>query len=263
MAAADPIHQFRIEKLVDFGQVNLPVLGRTDLAFTNSHLAMTIAFLAIVGFMFAVTANMKVVPGRMQAAGEQLFSMIDDLGESIIGHEGRKLFPFVFTIFMFILAMNLLGLLLTFTVTSQLAITATFAVITIGLVLAIGFAKHGIGFFKLFVPGGVPWYAIWLVVPIEFVSFLLRPFTLALRLFGNMLGGHVALKVFAGFVVALGALAAGGGMGFLGLPGAVLPLAMVVALTALECLVAFLQAFVFAVLTCIYLNDVVNLGHGH
>jgi len=263
MAAADPIHQFQITKLIDFGQVNLPLIGRTDLAFTNSHLAMTIAFLAIVGFLTLVTSNMKVVPGRTQAVGEQLFSMIDDLSDGIIGHEGRKLFPFVFTLFSFILAMNILGLLLTFTVTSQLAITATFAVLTIGLVLIIGFARNGFGFFKLFVPSGVPWYAIWLVVPIEFVSFLLRPFTLALRLFGNMLGGHVALKVFAGFVVALLGLTATGGLGWLGAPGAVLPLAMVVALTALECLVAFLQAFVFAVLTCIYLNDVVNLGHGH
>jgi F-type H+-transporting ATPase subunit a len=261
--AADPIEQFKITKLVDFGQVNLPVFGPTDLAFTNSHLAMTIAFAVIVGFMSLVTANMKVVPGRLQTVGEQLFGMIDNLGESIIGHEGRKLFPFVFTVFTFILALNLLGLLLTFTVTSQLAITAAFGAMTILLVIGIGIAKHGLGFFKLFVPGGVPWYAIWLVIPIEFVSFLLRPFTLALRLFGNMLGGHVALKVFAGFVVMLGAFAAGGGVGLLGIPGAALSLSMVVALTALEWLVAFLQAFVFAVLTCIYLNDVVNLGHGH
>lgn len=261
--ATDPIHQFKITKIFDFGQVNLPVLGRTDLAFTNSHMAMTLAFLAIVGFMFLVTANMKVVPTRTQAAGEQLFSMIDNLAESIIGHQGKKLFPFVFTVFSFILAMNLLGLMLTFTVTSQLAITATFAVLTIGLVLIIGFAKNGLGFFKLFVPSGVPWVLLPVIVLIEFVSFLLRPVTLALRLFGNMLGGHVALKVFASFVVALGALAAGGGLGYLGIPGAALSLSMVVALTALECLVAFLQAFVFAVLTCIYLNDVVNLGHGH
>src|SRR3954465_9897776 len=115
--AADPIHQFQIEKLVDFGTVNLPLIGATDLAFTNSHLAMTIAFVAIVLFLSLVTANMQVVPGRLQAVGEQLFTMIDDLGESIIGHEGKKLFPFVFTVFSFILAMNLLGLLLTFTVT--------------------------------------------------------------------------------------------------------------------------------------------------
>lgn len=260
---ADPIHQFQIEKLVDFGTVNLPVFGRTELAFTNSHLAMTIAFVAVVTFMSLVTARMQVVPGRLQAVGESLFGMIDNLAESIIGHDGRKYFPFVFTIFMFILAMNVLGLLLTFTVTSQLAITATFGLMTILLVIAIGFAKNGLGFFKLFVPSGVPWVLLPVIVIIEFVSFLLRPVTLALRLFGNMLGGHVALKVFAGFVVALGALAAGGGLGLLGIPGAALSLSMVVALTALECLVAFLQAFVFAVLTCIYLNDVVNLGHGH
>jgi F-type H+-transporting ATPase subunit a len=154
-------------------------------------------------------------------------------------------------------------LLLTFTVTSQLAITATFAAMTILLVLVIGFARNGLGFFKLFVPSGVPWVLLPVIVLIEFVSFLLRPITLALRLFGNMLGGHVALTVFAGFVVALGGLAASGGLGLLGIPGAALSLTMVVALTALECLVAFLQAFVFAVLTCIYLNDVVNLGHGH
>jgi F-type H+-transporting ATPase subunit a len=224
---------------------------------------MTIAFLAIVIFMTIVTFNMKVVPGRTQAAGEQLFSMIDDLADSIIGHEGRRYFPFVFTVFSFILAMNLLGLMLTFTVTSQLAITATFAVLTIGLVLIIGFARNGLGFFKLFIPSGVPIVLLPLIAVIEFVSFLLRPVTLALRLFGNMLGGHVALNVFAGFVVALLALSASGGLGWLGVPGAILPLAMVVALTALEVLVAFLQAFVFAVLTCIYLNDVVNLGHGH
>ena len=260
---ADPIHQFQIEKLVDFGVVNLPVFGRTELAFTNSHLAMTIAFGAVVVFMSLVTAKMQVVPGRLQSVGETLFGMIDNLSESIIGHEGRKFFPFVFTLFMFVLAMNVLGLMLTFTVTSQLAITATLGLMTIALVIGIGFLRHGPGFFKLFVPSGVPIVLLPVIVLIEFVSFLLRPVTLALRLFGNMLGGHVALKVFAGFVVTLGALAAGGGLGFLGIPGAALALSMVVALTALECLVAFLQAFVFAVLTCIYLNDVVNLGHGH
>src|ERR1700742_620710 len=150
--AADPIHQFQISKIIDFGQVTLPLIGKTDLAFTNSHLAMTIAFVAIVLFMTIVTANMKVVPTRTQAVGETLFSMIDNLGESIIGHEGKALFPFVFTVFSFILAMNLLGLFATFAVTSQLAITATFAALTIGLVLIIGFAKNGLGFFKLFVP---------------------------------------------------------------------------------------------------------------
>ena len=256
---ADPLHQFQIVPLVDFGEVTLPVVGTTHLAFTNSHLAMTIAFALVVVFLQIVTAKASVVPGRWQAAGETLFGMIDGLTESIIGHEGKKLFPFVFTVFTFILAMNFIGLFLTFTATSQIAVTATFGVMTILLVLVIGFAKHGLGFFKLFVPSGVPILVLPFVVIIEFVSFLLRPVTLTLRLFGNMMGGHVALKVFAGFVV----IAVGGAIGWLGVPVMLLSLGMTVGLTALEFLVAFLQAFVFAVLTTIYLNDVVNLGHGH
>jgi len=159
--------------------------------------------------------------------------------------------------------MNLLGMFLTFTATAQLAVTATFAMLTFGLVLIIGFAKNGFRFFLLFWPTGAPLVMRPIVGFIEFIAFMLRPLTLALRLFGNMLGGHVALKVFAGFVVSLGALAAGGGFGLLGLPAAGLSLGMVLGLTALEFLVAFLQAFVFAVLTCIYLNDVVNLDHAH
>ena len=260
---AGPLHQFEIVPLSPSVDVVLPLIGRTTLAFTNSHLAMTVAFVLVVGFMMLVTSNAKVVPGRMQAVGETLFGMIDGVAQSIIGPEGKKLFPFVFTIFTFILAMNLLGLFLFFTPTSQIAVTAFFGVITILLVLCIGFAKHGLGFFKLFVPSGVPIFVLPFVVLIEFVSFLLRPMTLTLRLFGNMMGGHVALKVFAGFVVTLGAMAMAGGFGLLGIPGAMLSLSLVTGLTALEFLVAFLQAFVFAVLTCIYLNDVVNLGHGH
>ena len=260
---ADPIHQFQIVKVVDLPDVTLPLVGVVDLAITNSHIAMTIAFAAVVLFLTLVTSKATVVPGRLQAVGEGLFSLIDNLTDSIIGHDGRKYFPFVFTVFVMILGMNLLGMALTFTATSQLAITATFAVITFGLVLVIGFAKNGLGFFKLFWPMGAPLVMRPVVGLIELFSFMLRPVTLALRLFGNMLGGHVALKVFAGFVVTLGAMAAGGGFGLLGIPGAALSMTMVVGLTALEFLVAFLQAFVFAVLTCIYLNDVVNLDHAH
>lgn len=260
---ADPIHQFQIEKVLDLPDVTLPGIGLVDLAITNSHIAMTLAFAAIVLFLTLVTANAKVVPGRLQVVGEELFGLIDNLTNSIIGHDGRKYFPFVFTIFLMILAMNLLGMALSFTATSQLAVTATFALVTFALVLIIGFAKNGLGFFLLFWPTGAPLVMRPVVGFIEFFSFMLRPITLALRLFGNMLGGHVALKVFAGFVVTLGAMAAGGGLGLLGIPGAALSMSMVVGLTALEFLVAFLQAFVFAVLTCIYLNDVVNLGHGH
>ena len=260
---AGPLEQFEIHKIVALPPVPVPGLGAIDLSITNSTLSMLLAFGLVVILMLVVTASPKVVPGRTQTAGEMIFSLVDDLSTNLIGHEGRAFFPFVFTLFLFILMMNLLGLFLIFTATSQLAVTATLAVLTILLVLVVGFAKNGIGFFKLFVPSGVPIFVLPLVVPIEFVSFLLRPFTLALRLFGNMLGGHVALKVFAGFIIALGSLAAGGGLGLLGIPGAVLSMGGVVALTALEFLVAFLQAFVFTVLTCIYLNDVVNLGHGH
>jgi F-type H+-transporting ATPase subunit a len=247
---ADPLHQFQIQKIVDLPDVTLPVVGTVDLA---------IGFAIVVGFLSLVTAGAKVVPGRLQVVGETLFGMINTMTDSIIGHDGRKYFPFVFTLFTFILAMNLLGMFLTFTATSQLAVTATFAVLTFGLVLVIGFVKNGLGFFSLFWPTGAPLVMRPVVGLIEFFSFLLRPITLMLRLFGNMMGGHIALKVFAGFV----ATAVIGGAGWLGVLIFPLALGMTVGLTALEFLVAFLQAFVFAVLTCIYLNDVVNLGHGH
>jgi F-type H+-transporting ATPase subunit a len=261
---ADPLHQFQVKPIVDFGEVTLPIIGQQHIAFTNSHMAMTLAFIAVVLFLQLVTSGAKVVPGRLQAAGEQMFGMIDGVTDSIIGHEGRKYFPFVFTLFCLVLGMNLLGMFLSFTPTSQLAVTGTFALLTILLVIGIGIGKHGLGFFGLFWPSAAPLLLRPVVGAIEFLSFLLRPITLALRLFGNMLGGHVALKIFAGFVVSLGAMAfAGEGLGLFALPIAGLSLAMVVALTALEFLVAFLQAFVFAVLAAIYLNDVVNLGHGH
>ena len=259
---ADPLHQFQVTPLpgLDFGEVTLPVVGTVHLAFTNSHLAMTIAFLLVVGFFQLVTSGAKVVPGRGQAAGETLFGMIDGIAESIIGHDGKKYFPFVFTVFTFVLAMNLLGLFLSFTATSQLAVTATFGVITFALVVVVGIWKNGFKFLGLFWPTGAPLLMRPVVGLIEFFSFLLRPLTLTLRLFGNMMGGHVALKVFAGFV----AIAVSGSLGWMvGIPVGAMSLAMTTALTALEFLVAFLQAFVFAVLTCIYLNDVVNLGHGH
>jgi len=261
---ADPIKQFQVVPIVEFGEVTLPFVGTQQIAFTNSHLAMTIAFAMVVLFLQIVTSGAKVVPGRLQTTGEQMFGLIDGVTDSIIGHEGRKYFPFVFTLFCLILGMNLLGMFLSFTATSQLAVTGTFALLTILLVVGLGIAKHGLGFFLLFWPSSAPLLLRPIVGAIEFLSFLLRPVTLALRLFGNMLGGHVALKIFAGFVVSLGAMAfAGEGLGLFALPIAALSLTMVVALTALEFLVAFLQAFVFAVLAAIYLNDVVNLGHGH
>jgi F-type H+-transporting ATPase subunit a len=260
---ADPIHQFEVTKIVDLPDIPLPGGRAIDMAFTNSTLAMTLAAGAVVLLMAVVTSRPAVVPGRIQTIGESLFGIVDNLTNSIIGHEGRKFAPFILTLFLFILAMNLLGLFLVFTATSQLAVTGALGLMTILLVIAVGLMRHGLGFLSLFWPTGAPLALRPLVGFIEFISFLLRPLTLALRLFGNMLGGHVALKVFAGFVVSLGGLAASGGLGLLGIPGAALAFGGVVALTALEFLVAFLQAFVFAVLATIYINDVVNLGHGH
>lgn len=264
MAAIDPIHQFAIHKVVE-----LPTVMGVDLSITNSVMWMAIAAVVFVGFI-ALTARGAVVPGRLQTVGEAIYGLVDGLTSSMIGHEGKKYLPFVFTLFGFILTMNLLGLMNIpavghpFTPTSQIAVTGTLALLTIGLVLVIGFLKNGLGFFKLFVPSGVPWPLLFLLVPIEFISFLVRPLTLALRLFGNMLGGHVVLAIFASFVAALGAFAfAEGGVTYLALIPSVLSFSMVTALTALEFVVAFLQAFVFAALTCVYLNDVVNLGHGH
>ncbi|MBA4795103.1 F0F1 ATP synthase subunit A [Phenylobacterium sp.] len=249
---ADPMHQFQIQQVLE-----LPPVAGFDLSITNSSLWMMIAAASVTLFFAAASAKAAIVPGRLQSVGEMLYELIHDLTDSIIGHEGKQFFPFVFTLFAFILAMNLLGMVpYFFTSTSQLAVTATLGVMTILVVIAVGLARNGLGFFKLFVPSGVPFFVLPLVVVIEIISFLVRPVTLALRLFGNMVGGHVVLKVFGGFVVSLGAL------GALGVVGALVTLTGTVAITALEFMVAFLQAFVFAVLACVYLNDVVNL-HSH
>ena len=254
---AAPMEQFEIHKVVA-----LPTIAGLDLSITNVTLAMLAAGVVLCGF-FTLAAKPAVVPGRLQSVGELLFELIDDLAHSIIGHEYKRYVPLVFTLFTFIAAMNLLGMLVVIpTATSQLAITATLAILTIAIVLAVGFARNGLGFFKLFVPSGVPWPLLILMVPIEFISFLVRPLTLALRLFGNMIGGHVVLNIFGSFVVSLALLALGGGVASLAWAVSALSLGSVVALIALEFIVAFLQAFVFAALACVYLNDVVNL-HSH
>ncbi|PZR35194.1 F0F1 ATP synthase subunit A [Caulobacter segnis] len=249
---ADPMHQFQIKKIVELPTVTVPGLGAIDLSITNSVFAMLLAATLIIVF-YSLAARRAVVPGRLQAVGEMLYGLVDGLAESIIGHDGKKFLPFVFTLFAFVLFMNMQGMFLVFTSTSQLAVTLTLGLMVILTVIGVGFAKNGLKFFKLFAPSGVPPVLYILLVPIEILSFLIRPITLGLRLFGNMLGGHVVLKIFAGFVIALG------GLGVLGWAGAALALTSVVALTALEFMVAFLQAFVFAVLTCVYLNDVVHL----
>ena len=268
MAAIDPLHQFAIEKMVELPRVNLGGLV-IDLSITNSVVAMMICAAAICLFL-AVAAKGAVVPGRLQTVGESIYGMVEGLTSSMIGHDGRKYFPFVFTLFIFIMTMNLFGLLNLFgvahmfTPTSQVAVTAALALMTIGLVIIVGFVKNGLGFFKLFVPSGVPVFILPFLVVIEVISFLVRPITLTLRLFGNMLGGHVVLAIFGSFVAALGAYALStGGVAYAALIPSALSFVMVVALTALEFIVGFLQAFVFAALACVYLNDVVNLGHGH
>ncbi len=257
-SAINPMEQFEIKRLLE-----LPTVAGVDLSITNSVFAMMLAAAGVCLFFFFASAKAAVVPGRLQSVGESLYLLIDDLADSIIGHEGKKFFPFVFTLFAFIMTMNLLGMFIViFTPTSQLAVTLTLALLTIAIVVIVGFVRNGFGFFKLFVPSGVPIFLLPLMVPIEVISFLVRPLTLALRLFGNMIGGHVVLNIFGSFVVSLGLLGLVGGIATLGFAGAGLALSSVVALLALEFIVAFLQAFVFAALTCVYLNDVENL-HSH
>ena len=197
-----------------------------------------------------------LVPGRLQSIAELSYEFVANTIESTAGKEGMKFFPLVFTLFMFILVANIIGLIpYTFTVTSHIIITAALALLVFVTVLVYGFYKNGLGFFRLFVPKGIPIYILPLIVFIEVLSFLSRPISHSVRLFANMLAGHITLKVFASFITLLG------GLGIFGIFGAALPLALVVALTALELLVAFLQAYVFAILTCIYLNDAIHPGH--
>lgn len=265
MAAIEPMEQFLVTRIVPLPPVRLTGLGVVDLSITNSVLFMLIAAVLISTF-FLVSARRALVPGRMQALAEMLFGMVDGaLTGGIIGERGRAFLPFVLTLFLLIATLNIIGLAPGgFTVTSQLAVTAALAVMTFATVIVVGLARNGLGFFKLFWPSGVhPGMGLFLMV-IEFISFSVRPLTLAMRLFGNMLGGHVVTYMFASFVIGLGLFGLGGaGLAKLGLVGSVVSFMMIVALMALEFVVAFLQAFVFAALTCVYLNEVVNLDHGH
>ena len=197
------------------------------------------------------------MPGRLQSMAEIAYEFVANMIRSAAGEDGLVFFPFVFTIFVFVLFSNFFGLLPgAFTVTSQIAVTFALACLVILTVIVTGFAVHGIGFLKLFVPHA-PWYLLGLLVPIEIISFLTRPISLSVRLFANMLAGHTMLKVFAGFVIALGG--AGGVLTAL----SIAPMFLIVAITALELLVAFLQAYVFAILTCIYLNEALHLHEQH
>jgi F-type H+-transporting ATPase subunit a len=250
--AADPIHQFQITKLFTIGHI-----GGQEIAFTNSSAYMFLAVAVISLLMIGGTAGRQLVPGRVQSMAELSYEFVAGMIKSTAGSEGMKFFPLVFSLFMFIAVSNLIGIIpYTFTVSSHLIVTVTLALLVFFIVLFYGLYKNGLKFFKLFVPSGVPIFVMPIVVPIEVISFLLKPISHSVRLFANMLAGHIALKVFAGFIAMLGV-----SLGAIGWVGGVLPLALTVALTALELLVAFLQAYVFAILTCIYLNDALHPGH--
>jgi F-type H+-transporting ATPase subunit a len=246
----DPIHQFVISSIVPIE------IGGLDFSFTNSALFMVVTVALTTALLYYSTRGRGLVPNRMQSVTELSYEFIANMLRDAAGSGGMRFFPFVFSLFMFILVANLLGMVpYFFTVTSHLIVTFALSLLVIGVVVVYGLKKNGLGFFKLFVPSGVPAVLVPLVVVIELVSFLSRPVSLSVRLFANMLAGHITLKVFSGFIVSMTA------MGALGIGGAILPLIMTVALTALEFLVAALQAYVFAVLTCMYLNDAIHPGH--
>src|SRR3954471_2049799 len=249
--AADPLHQFEIHKIFSLG-----TFRGHEIAFTNSSLYMVIAVLLIALLLVGATTRRSLVPGRVQSLAELSYEFVASTIRSSAGTEGMKFFPLVFSLFMFILVSNLVGIIpYQFTIASHLIVTAALALLVFFIVLFYGLYKNGMKFFNLFVPSGVPIYIMPLVVLIEVISFFLRPVSHSVRLFANMLAGHIALKVFASFIGMLGALGVAGWL------GAVLPLGLTMALTALELLVAFLQAYVFAILTCIYLNDAIHPGH--
>ena len=247
----DPIHQFAITKIIDFGEI-----GGVSIAFTNSALFMVATVAIIALFLILSTNGRGLVPSRMQSLAEMAYEFVAKMLRDSAGAEGMKFFPLVFSLFMFILVANLLGMVpYFFTVTSHIIVTFCLAMLVILTVIIYGFIRNGVGFLKLFWPSDIPMFVMPLIVPIEVISFLSRPISLSVRLFANMLAGHIALKVFASFILMLG------GLGVIGYAGAVLPFAMTIALTALEVLVAFLQAYVFAILTCMYLNDAIHPSH--
>jgi F-type H+-transporting ATPase subunit a len=249
----DPIHQFHVDNTV-----NVPLqLGPVDATFNDASLFMVAGVGLASAFMIWAMRPAALVPGRAQSVAETAYGFIHGMVRDAAGEEGvKRFFPFVFTLFLFIFAANMLGMFpYFFTPTSQIIITATMALMVFFTVIVVGFAKNGLKFFKLFVPSGVPWYILPFVVLIEIISFFSRPLSHAVRLWANILAGHLVLKVFAGFVPMM---AAAGGV-WIG--ASLLPLVMTVALYGLEFLVAFLQAYVFALLTCIYLNDALHPGH--
>ena len=238
---ADPIHQFEIKKIVPLE------LNNIDISFTNSSMFMILSVLVVSIFLILSIKNKKIIPNRFQTMSELLYEFIANMINDNIGHKGKKFFPFIFTLFTFILFGNLLGMLpYSFTFTSHIIVTFALAMFIFLFITLIGIFMHGFKFFGLFVPKGVPMLMLPLMIPIEIISYLSRPISLSVRLFANMMAGHTMLKIFAGFVFSLGIFG-------------IAPLIVDVALTALEVLIAILQAYVFTILTCIYLNESINL----
>jgi F-type H+-transporting ATPase subunit a len=254
--ATDPMHQFKVERLFHIE------VGGYDLSFTNSALWMTIAVLVIIGFFAWALSKPKTIPDRKQSMAEIWYGFVAGIVKDVNHEDGKPFLPFIFTIFSFIFVTNMLGMFSgpwghTFTPMSHIAVTGVMAIFIFLLVLLIGIFKNGFKFLKIFVPSGVPGWILPFVVLIEIFSFLSRPLSHGMRLFANMLGGHVALKVFAGFVPMLVA-----GLGTVGIVmAAALVMPLLISITVLELLVAFLQAYVFAILTCVYLNDALHPGH--
>jgi F-type H+-transporting ATPase subunit a len=238
---ASPIEQFEIKRFLDLD------LGIVDASFTNSSMLMVIAVGLITLLLVMGVRRRSLVPGRWQSIVELAYDFVASMIRTNVGSDGRPYFPFIFSLFMFILFGNMLGMLpYSFTFTSHLAVTLGMALVVFIGTTVIAFAKHGFRFFSFFLPHGTPWYVAPLLVPIEILSYFTRPVSLSLRLFANMTAGHTLLKVFGGFIVAMGV-------------AGIIPAAAVVALTGLELVVAFLQAYVFAILSCIYLNDALHM----
>jgi len=243
--ATNPMHQFEVYRIGP--QIKIAGL---DLSFTNSSLFMLLSAITICLILALGTRNKKIIPNKFQLISEMFYNFIAKMISDTAGSKAKPYFPFIFSLFMFVLFCNMVGMLpYSFTVTSHIIVTLLMAMFIFIAVTIIGFVKHGFGYLRLFVPKGVPVVLLPLITVIEIISYLSRPVSLSVRLFANMMAGHTMLKVFGGFVVSLGIL------------GGWLPLGFSVALTGLEILVAFLQAYVFAILTCIYLNDALNLHH--
>ena len=257
MAGTDPIHQFVIQ---DMFPIHLGGDGTAgsglNFSFTNSSLFMVATVAVISLYLIMTTSAKSVVPGRAQLVSELLYGFVANMVRSAAGTAGMTFFPLVFSLFIFILLANLIGMLpFAFTVTSHISVTFALAMLVFCTVTIYGLVKHGFGFLRLFLPSGVPIVLAPIIVLIEVVSYISRPISHSIRLFAVMLAGHIALKVFAGFVVGMT------GLGAVGILGAVLPLIMTVALTGLEVLMAILQAYIFTMLTCMYLNDALHPSH--